>query len=112
MQVIAEPLRDRAVLSLLQASLEGLQRVLLDGGPLRAFSAADGELLEEDLTVLKVRKRLLFGWVLKLSLERHDNRRYFPSRDNGRRIGYLYQNLLRRLTTQSHYNVCICGGEL
>jgi hypothetical protein len=29
--------------------------VLLDGGPTRAFTAADGELLEEDLTILKVR---------------------------------------------------------
>jgi hypothetical protein len=32
--------------------LEGLQRVLLDGKSTRAFTAADGELLEEDLTIL------------------------------------------------------------
>ncbi|KAG7948554.1 hypothetical protein I3843_13G013900 [Carya illinoinensis] len=51
--IIVEPLRDRIVTSLLQASLEGLLRVLLDGGPSRLFSLADGKLLEEDLEVLK-----------------------------------------------------------
>lgn len=33
---------------------EGLLRVVLDGGPSRLFSLADGKLLEEDLEVLKV----------------------------------------------------------
>ncbi|KAF5446018.1 hypothetical protein F2P56_031682 [Juglans regia] len=51
--IIVEPLRDRIVTSLLQASLEGLLRVVLDGGPSRVFSLADGKLLEEDLEVLK-----------------------------------------------------------
>lgn len=52
-ELIAEPLRDRVVLSLLQASLDGLLRVLLDGGPLRTFAPSDAEPLDEDLNVLK-----------------------------------------------------------
>ncbi|CAO2816120.1 unnamed protein product [Amaranthus hypochondriacus] len=51
--VIMEPLRDRLVTSLLQASLDGLLRVLLDGGPSRVFSQGDAKLFEEDLDVLK-----------------------------------------------------------
>ncbi|XP_028770040.1 protein unc-13 homolog [Neltuma alba] len=51
--IIVEPLRDRIVTSLLQASLDGLLRVILDGGPSRVFSPADAKLLEEDLEVLK-----------------------------------------------------------
>uniref|UniRef100_A0A7N0ZYM5 Protein unc-13 homolog n=1 Tax=Kalanchoe fedtschenkoi TaxID=63787 RepID=A0A7N0ZYM5_KALFE len=51
--VIVEALRDRVVTGLLQASLEGLLRVLLDGGSSRVFSVADAKLLEEDLEVLK-----------------------------------------------------------
>ncbi|WCJ39153.1 hypothetical protein M5689_020165 [Euphorbia peplus] len=51
--IIVEPLRDRVVTSLLQASLDGLFRVLLDGGPLRVFFPADARLLEEDLEILK-----------------------------------------------------------
>ncbi|GAB4832155.1 Protein unc-13 [Ancistrocladus abbreviatus] len=51
--IIVEPLRDRIVTSLLQASLDGLLRVLLDGGPSRVFSPSDAKLLEEDLDVLK-----------------------------------------------------------
>ncbi|XP_021888352.1 uncharacterized protein LOC110807520 isoform X1 [Carica papaya] len=51
--VIMEPLRDRIVTSLLQASLDGLLRVLLDGGSARVFFPTDGKLLEEDLEVLK-----------------------------------------------------------
>ncbi|KAK9024007.1 hypothetical protein V6N11_004191 [Hibiscus sabdariffa] len=51
--IIVEPLRDRVVTSLLQASLEGLLRVLLDGGPSRVFLPADAKLLEEDLEILK-----------------------------------------------------------
>ncbi|XP_061997215.1 protein unc-13 homolog [Rosa rugosa] len=51
--IIVEPLRDRIVTSLLQATLDGLLRVLLDGGPSRVFSLGDGKLLEEDLEVLK-----------------------------------------------------------
>ncbi|KAL4335248.1 hypothetical protein GQ457_07G019370 [Hibiscus cannabinus] len=51
--IIVEPLRDRVVTSLLQASLEGLLRVLLDGGPSRVFFPTDSKLLEEDLEILK-----------------------------------------------------------
>lgn len=51
--IIVEPLRDRIVTSLLQASLDGLLRVILDGGPSRVFSTSDSKLLEEDLEVLK-----------------------------------------------------------
>lgn len=51
--IIVEPLRDRIVTSLLQAALDGLYRVLLDGGPFRLFSTGDAKLLEEDLEVLK-----------------------------------------------------------
>ncbi|XP_038891921.1 protein unc-13 homolog isoform X2 [Benincasa hispida] len=51
--IIVEPLRDRIVTSLLQASLDGLLRVILDGGPSRVFSMSDSKLLEEDLEVLK-----------------------------------------------------------
>ncbi|CAN4108506.1 unnamed protein product [Withania somnifera] len=51
--VIMEPLRDRVVTGLLQASLDGLHRVLLDGGPSRIFSLGDAKLLEEDLEILK-----------------------------------------------------------
>ncbi|GAV70210.1 DUF810 domain-containing protein [Cephalotus follicularis] len=51
--IIVEPLRDRIVTSLLQASLDGLVRVILDGGPLRVFFPSDAKLLEEDLDVLK-----------------------------------------------------------
>ncbi|KAK9056013.1 hypothetical protein SSX86_027100 [Deinandra increscens subsp. villosa] len=51
--IIVEPLRDRIVTSLLQASLDGLLRVLLDGGPSRLFIPSDAKSLEEDLEVLK-----------------------------------------------------------
>ncbi|XP_054815396.1 protein unc-13 homolog isoform X2 [Prosopis cineraria] len=51
--IIVEPLRDRIVTSLLQASLDGLLRVILDGGPSRVFFPGDAKLLEEDLEVLK-----------------------------------------------------------
>ncbi|XP_015894761.3 protein unc-13 homolog [Ziziphus jujuba] len=51
--IVVEPLRDRIVTSLLQAALDGLLRILLDGGPLRVFSLADAKLLDEDLEVLK-----------------------------------------------------------
>lgn len=51
--IITEPLRDRVVTSLLQASLDGLLRVILDGGPSRLFVPSDAKLLEEDLEVLK-----------------------------------------------------------
>ncbi|CAI9302177.1 unnamed protein product [Lactuca saligna] len=44
--IIVEPLRDRIVTSLLQASLDGLFRVLLDGGPLRLFTPSDAKFLE------------------------------------------------------------------
>ncbi|KAI4332955.1 hypothetical protein L6164_017820 [Bauhinia variegata] len=52
-KIIVEPLRDRIVTSLLQASLDGLLRVILDGGPSRIFFPADAKLLEEDLEFLK-----------------------------------------------------------
>ncbi|KAL9233827.1 hypothetical protein vseg_008774 [Gypsophila vaccaria] len=51
--VIVEQLRDRLVTSLLQASVDGLVRVLLDGGPSRVFLHSDARLFEEDLDVLK-----------------------------------------------------------
>ncbi|MED6184987.1 Protein unc-13, variant 2 [Stylosanthes scabra] len=51
--IVVEPLRDRIVTSLLQASLDGLLRVILDGGPSRVFFPGDAKLLEEDLDVLK-----------------------------------------------------------
>ncbi|KAK6928926.1 hypothetical protein RJ641_005131 [Dillenia turbinata] len=51
--IIVEPLRDRVVTGLLQASLDGLSRVILDGGPSRVFCTNDAKLLEEDLEVLK-----------------------------------------------------------
>ncbi|XP_062093119.1 protein unc-13 homolog [Humulus lupulus] len=51
--VIVEPLRDRIVTSLLQATLDGLLRVLLDGGPSRVFSTSDAKIIEEDLEILK-----------------------------------------------------------
>jgi len=52
-EVIVEPLRDRVVLGLLHAALDGLLRVLLDGGPTRGFAAGDSTMLEEDVNVLK-----------------------------------------------------------
>ncbi|GAB2282430.1 Protein unc-13 [Dionaea muscipula] len=51
--IIVEPLRDRIVTVLLQASLDGLLRVLLDGGPSRIFSISDAKMLEEDIDLLK-----------------------------------------------------------
>ncbi|KAK9682773.1 hypothetical protein RND81_10G095200 [Saponaria officinalis] len=51
--VIVEQLRDRLVTSLLQASVDGFVRVLLDGGPSRVFLQSDAKLFEEDLEVLK-----------------------------------------------------------
>lgn len=52
-EVVVESLRDRVVLGLLQASLDGMVRVLLDGGPNRFFSKADAAMLEDDVTILK-----------------------------------------------------------
>lgn len=51
--IIVDPLRDHIVTGLLQASMEGFLRVLLDGGPSRLFLPADAKLLEEDLELLK-----------------------------------------------------------
>ncbi|KAF8403660.1 hypothetical protein HHK36_011764 [Tetracentron sinense] len=51
--IIVEPLRDRIVTGLLQASLDGFLRVILDGGPSRVFFPNDAKLLEEDLETLK-----------------------------------------------------------
>lgn len=52
-EMIVEPLRDRVVLGLLQASLDGIVRVLIDGGPQRFFSQADANVLEGNLKVVK-----------------------------------------------------------
>eukprot|EP01018_Ginkgo_biloba_P033708 Gb_29552 [translate_table: standard] len=52
-EAIVEPIRDRVVMGLLQASLNGFLRVMLDGGPSRAFSQSDVDMLEEDLKALK-----------------------------------------------------------
>ncbi|KAK6163086.1 hypothetical protein DH2020_002927 [Rehmannia glutinosa] len=49
--IIVEPLRDRVVTGLLQASLVCLCHAY--GGPSRMFTPADAKLLEEDLEVLK-----------------------------------------------------------
>eukprot|EP00245_Coleochaete_scutata_P015380 TRINITY_DN6828_c0_g6_i1.p1 TRINITY_DN6828_c0_g6~~TRINITY_DN6828_c0_g6_i1.p1 ORF type:complete len:662 (-),score=136.36 TRINITY_DN6828_c0_g6_i1:359-2224(-) len=51
--VITPSLRDRVVLALLQASLDGLLRVLLDGGPQRVFATTDADMLDEDMNMLK-----------------------------------------------------------
>ncbi|CAN1813569.1 Protein unc-13 homolog [Linum perenne] len=51
--IISDQLRDRIVTSLLQASLDGLLRVLLDGGSSRVFAHTDAKFLEEDLEILK-----------------------------------------------------------
>ncbi|KAJ7545205.1 hypothetical protein O6H91_09G110600 [Diphasiastrum complanatum] len=51
--IIKEPLRDLLVRHLLQASMGGFVRVLLDGGPFRAFSRSDADILQEDLHLLK-----------------------------------------------------------
>ncbi|CAA6669484.1 unnamed protein product [Spirodela intermedia] len=52
-EIIVDPLRDRSVTGLLQASVNGLVRVLLDGGTSRIFFPSDAKLLEEDLETLK-----------------------------------------------------------
>ncbi|CAL0303648.1 unnamed protein product [Lupinus luteus] len=51
--IVVEPLRDHIVTCLLQASLDGLLRVILDGGSSRVFLRGDAKLLEEDLELLK-----------------------------------------------------------
>ncbi|PON58344.1 hypothetical protein PanWU01x14_167360 [Parasponia andersonii] len=51
--LIDDTLRDRVILSIYQASLEGFAWVLLDGGPSRAFSDSDVILMEDDLAMLK-----------------------------------------------------------
>lgn len=51
--IIVEPLRDHIVTSLLQASLDGFLRVILDGGPSRYFCPGDAKILEDDVEVLK-----------------------------------------------------------
>lgn len=52
-EVIVVPLRDRVVLGLLQASVDAMVRILLDGGPSRFFGQADVSLLQDDIRVLK-----------------------------------------------------------
>lgn len=51
--LIDEILRDRVVLSVCRALLEGFVWVLLDGGPSRAFSDSDIILIKDDLNMLK-----------------------------------------------------------
>ncbi|XP_020531363.1 uncharacterized protein LOC18447695 isoform X3 [Amborella trichopoda] len=51
--LIVDPLRDSVVLSIFRASLNGYVWVLLDGGPSRAFSPSDFEMMLEDLKLLK-----------------------------------------------------------
>ncbi|CAH2071252.1 unnamed protein product [Thlaspi arvense] len=48
-----EDSRDMVVLSICRSALEAYARVLLDGGPTRAFSDTDIPLMEEDLSILK-----------------------------------------------------------
>ncbi|CAN6972513.1 unnamed protein product, partial [Brassica rapa subsp. trilocularis] len=48
-----EDSRDMVVLSICRSALEAYVRVLLDGGPTRAFSDSDIPLMEEDLSILK-----------------------------------------------------------
>ncbi|XP_010434591.1 PREDICTED: uncharacterized protein LOC104718523 isoform X1 [Camelina sativa] len=48
-----EDSRDMVVLSICRSALEAFVRVLLDGGPTRAFSDSDITLMEEDLSILK-----------------------------------------------------------
>ncbi|XP_078438280.1 plant/protein (DUF810) isoform X2 [Wolffia australiana] len=52
-ELIVDPLRDRCVTGLLQAFVDGLVRVLLDGGPSRIFFPNDAKLLDDDLEALK-----------------------------------------------------------
>ncbi|KAJ1272463.1 hypothetical protein BS78_06G203400 [Paspalum vaginatum] len=51
--LIADVLRDRVVLRIFQACMEGLIWVLLDGGPSRAFLETDVDLMQQDLAMLK-----------------------------------------------------------
>ncbi|XP_018456498.2 protein unc-13 homolog isoform X1 [Raphanus sativus] len=48
-----EDSRDMVVLSICRSALEAYVRVLLDGGPTRAYSDSDIPLMEEDLSILK-----------------------------------------------------------
>ncbi|KFK31928.1 hypothetical protein AALP_AA6G177300 [Arabis alpina] len=48
-----EDSRDMVVLSIYRSAMEAYVRVLLDGGPTRAFSDSDIPLMEEDLSILK-----------------------------------------------------------
>ncbi|KAF5182736.1 unc-13-like protein [Thalictrum thalictroides] len=50
---IIDSLRDRVVLSICRASMDGYIWVLLEGGPSRAFLETDIQLLQEDLDILK-----------------------------------------------------------
>lgn len=51
--LIDNTLRDRVVSSIFRASLEGYVWVLLDGGPLCAYSDLDISMMEDDLNMLK-----------------------------------------------------------
>ncbi|KAL6986196.1 hypothetical protein U1Q18_019564 [Sarracenia purpurea var. burkii] len=50
---IDEKLRDLVVSSICRASIEGYVWVLLNGGPSRAFSVSDVNMMEDDLNMLK-----------------------------------------------------------
>ncbi|KAF7017722.1 hypothetical protein CFC21_031121, partial [Triticum aestivum] len=51
--LIVDVLRDRVVLRVFQACMEGFIWVLLDGGPSRAFLETDVNLMKDDLAMLK-----------------------------------------------------------
>ncbi|XP_048558708.1 protein unc-13 homolog isoform X2 [Triticum urartu] len=51
--LIVDVLRDRVVLRVFQACMEGFIWVLLDGGPSRAFLETDVNLMKDDLAILK-----------------------------------------------------------
>ncbi|KAG0488575.1 hypothetical protein HPP92_007147 [Vanilla planifolia] len=51
--LIIDELRDQVVLSVCKASMVGYSWVMLDGGPSRAFSHTEVELMHEDLNMLK-----------------------------------------------------------
>jgi len=51
--LIIDTLRDRAALSVFQASMDGYVWAILDGGPSRAFSETDVPMMQEDMNILK-----------------------------------------------------------
>ncbi|CAM8980278.1 unnamed protein product [Rhodiola kirilowii] len=51
--LLDDTLRDRVVMNIFQAAMEGFLFILLDGGPSRAFSISDVALMQQDLLLLK-----------------------------------------------------------